>query len=125
MLTVYYDGKCGLCRREIEYYKRVAPPDRFLWHDIANDPASLADLDVSQADALRRLHARDTAGTVYVGVTAFIAIWQCLNYWRYLALIFKIPLLKALASFVYDRFADYRFSRLTHCQLASRTAKGT
>lgn len=123
MLTVYYDGKCGLCRREIEYYKRVAPPGGFLWQDIANDPASLTDLDVSQADALRRLHARDAAGTVYVGVAAFIAIWQGLNYWKYLALIFKLPLLKAIASVVYDRFADYRFSRLTHCQLASRTAK--
>ena len=123
MLTVYYDGKCGLCRREIEYYKRVAPPGRFLWLDIANDPTSLAVLDVSQADALRRLHARDAAGTVYVGVAAFIAIWQGLNYWKYLALIFKLPLLKAIASVVYDRFADYRFSRLTHCQLASKTAK--
>ena len=123
MLTVYYDGKCGLCRREIEYYKRVAPPGGFLWQDIANDPASLTDLDVSQADALRRLHARDAAGTVYVGVAAFIAIWQGLNYWKYLALIFKLPLLKAIASVVYDRFADYRFSRLTHCQLASKTAK--
>ena len=123
MLTVYYDGKCGLCRREIEYYKRVAPPGGFLWQDIANDPASLTDLDVSQADALRRLHARDAAGTVYVGVAAFIAIWQGLNYWKYLALIFKLPLLEAIASVVYDRFADYRFSRLTHCQLASRTAK--
>ena len=123
MLTVYYDGKCGLCRREIEYYKRVAPPGGFLWQDIANDPTSLTDLNVSQADALRRLHARDAAGTVYVGVAAFIAIWQGLNYWKYLALIFKLPLLKAIASVVYDRFADYRFSRLTHCQLASRTAK--
>jgi predicted DCC family thiol-disulfide oxidoreductase YuxK len=24
MITVFYDGKCGLCRREIEYYKRIA-----------------------------------------------------------------------------------------------------
>ena len=123
MLTVYYDGKCGLCRREIEYYKRIAPRDIFLWQDIANDPAGLADLDVSQEEALRRLHARDAAGNVYVGVAAFIAIWQGLNYWRYLALICKMPLLNALVSFVYNRFADYRFSRLAHCQLASRTAK--
>ena len=123
MLTVYYDGKCGLCRREIEYYKRVAPADRFLWLDIATDPASLADLDISQADALRRLHARDASGVVYVGVAAFIAIWQGLNYWRYLAMIVNLPFLKPLAAFTYDRFADYRFSRLTHCQLAARTAK--
>ena len=123
MLTVYYDGKCGLCRREIEYYKRVAPADRFLWLDIATDPASLADLDISQADALRRLHARDASGVVYVGVAAFIAIWQGLNYWRYLAMIVNLPFLKPLAAFTYDRFANYRFSRLTHCQLAARTAK--
>jgi predicted DCC family thiol-disulfide oxidoreductase YuxK len=123
MLTVYYDGKCGLCRREIEYYKRVAPADRFVWLDIANDPAGLADLDISQADALRRLHARDASGTIYVGVAAFVAIWQGLDYWRYLALIMKLPFLQPLAALAYDRFADYRFSRLTHCQIALKSAK--
>ena len=123
MLTVYYDGKCGLCRREIEYYKRVAPADQFVWLDIASDPAVLADLDISQADALRRLHARDSFGNIYVGVAAFIAIWRGLNYWRYLAMIIDLPLLQPVAAFAYDRFADYRFSRLTHCQIATRTAK--
>ena len=123
MLTVYYDGKCGLCRREIEYYKRVAPADQFVWLDIASDPAGLADLDISQADALRRLHARDSFGNIYVGVVAFIAIWHGLNYWRYLAMIINLPLLRQVAAFVYDRFADYRFSRLTHCQIAARNAK--
>ena len=123
MLTVYYDGKCGLCRREIEYYKRVSPADRFVWLDIATDPAGLADLDISQAEALRRLHARDASGAVHVGVAAFIAIWQRLNYWRYLAMIVDLPILKPLVAFAYDRFADYRFSRLTHCQIAARTAR--
>ena len=72
MLTVYYDGKCGLCRREIEYYKRVAPADRFVWLDIATDPAGLADLDISQADALRRLHARDASGK-------YMLVWPLLS----------------------------------------------
>ena len=123
MLTVYYDGKCGLCRRDIEYYKRVAPANRFVWLDIATDPAGLADLNIQQADALRRLHARDSSGTIFVGVAAFIAIWQNLNYWRYLAMIINLPFLQPVAAFAYDRFADYRFSRLTHCQIAARTAK--
>ena len=123
MLTVYYDGKCGLCRREIEYYKRVAPANRFVWLDIATDPAGLADLNIQQADALRRLHARDSSGNIFVGVAAFTAIWQNLNYWRYLAMIINLPFLQPVAAFAYDRFADYRFSRLTHCQIAARTAK--
>ena len=101
----------------------MAPAGRFDWLDIATDPAGLIDLDISQADALRRLHARDSFGNIYVGVAAFIAIWHGLNYWRYLAMIINLPLLRQLAAFAYDRFADYRFSRLTHCQIAARTAK--
>ena len=46
-----------------------------------------------------------------------------LNYWRYLAMIVDLPILKPLVAFAYNRFADYRFSRLTHCQIAARTAK--
>ena len=75
MLTVYYDGKCGLCRREIEYYKRVAPADRFVWQDIATDPAALADLDISQADALRRLHARDAVWYQYMLVWPLLSLF--------------------------------------------------
>ena len=118
MLTVYYDGKCGLCRREIEYYKNIAPADSFVWLDIANDPTSLAALRISQADALRRLHARDASGVMHVGAAAFVAIWQRLAYWRYLALLMKLPLVLPLASIIYNRFADHRFARLSHCQLA-------
>ena len=118
MLTVYYDGKCGLCRREIEYYKNIAPADSFVWLDIANNPTSLAELRLSQADALRRLHASDASGVIYVGVAAFVAIWQRLAYWRYLSLLMKMPLVLPLASIIYNRFADFRFSRLSHCQLA-------
>jgi predicted DCC family thiol-disulfide oxidoreductase YuxK len=118
MLTVYYDGKCGLCRREIEYYKNIAPADSFVWLDIANDPTSLAEFHLSQADALRRLHAHDASGVMHVGVAAFVAIWQRLAYWRYLALLMKLPLVLPLATIIYNRFADHRFARLSHCQLA-------
>ncbi|MDG1286309.1 MAG: DCC1-like thiol-disulfide oxidoreductase family protein [Rickettsiales bacterium] len=34
MLTVYYDGKCGLCNKEIRYYQRIAPVGVFLWVDV-------------------------------------------------------------------------------------------
>lgn len=123
MLTVFYDGKCGVCRKEIDYYKSIAPAARFCWIDIATDPQPLAALNVTQVDALRRLHARDDAGQIYVGVAAFVAIWRGLPAWRYLALLMKLPFVVPVASLAYNKFADYRFARLAHCQIAKTTTK--
>ena len=87
MLTVFYDGKCGLCSREINYYKRITPRNAFLWCDIANDPTKLSEIGISQSEALRRLHVLDSFGSLHVGVLGFIAIWQNLRYWRFLAMV--------------------------------------
>ena len=38
MITVFYDGKCNLCSKEIKYYKSIADENVFNWFDIANDP---------------------------------------------------------------------------------------
>ena len=35
----FFDGKCGLCSKEISYYQGIAPVGIFVWKDIANDPA--------------------------------------------------------------------------------------
>ena len=31
---VLYDGKCGLCNKEILYYQTIAPKGKFEWVDI-------------------------------------------------------------------------------------------
>ncbi|MDV2858555.1 DCC1-like thiol-disulfide oxidoreductase family protein [Oceanimonas sp. CAM02] len=31
MLTVFYDGRCGLCDREIAFYRRRAKPGSVRW----------------------------------------------------------------------------------------------
>ena len=87
MITIFYDGKCGLCSREINYYKKIAQVDKFQWLDIATDPAPLKPLKISQADGLRRLHGLDTAGRLHIGVDAFLLIWRELPYWRLLSMI--------------------------------------
>ena len=41
MIKVLYDGKCGLCNKEISYYKKIANNKKFKWLDIANNPKDL------------------------------------------------------------------------------------
>ncbi|MGB1237604.1 MAG: DCC1-like thiol-disulfide oxidoreductase family protein [Pseudomonadales bacterium] len=51
-------------------------------------------LGVSRQQALQKLHALNDAGQLQIGVDAFILIWQQLPYWRALARVLQLPLLK-------------------------------
>ena len=120
MIEVFFDGKCGLCSKEIAYYQSIAPSGIFAWMDIATDSSPLVAYQISQADALRRLHVRDDAGEWHIGAAAFLVIWQQLRYWRFLAILVGLPMIRQIAAMVYNRFADYRFAKLAHCQIAQK-----
>ena len=115
MIKVLYDGKCGLCNKEITYYKKIANSKRFRWLDIANNPKDLKEFNIKQSDALLYLHAFDSKNQKYIGVDAFILIWKNLTYWRFLAFIVSFPIIKSLLSLIYKKFAHYRFNKLAHC----------
>ena len=122
MNTIFFDGKCGLCSREIKYYKKIAQENKFRWLDIASDPAPLKPFKISQADGLRRLHGLDAEGRLHIGVDAFLLIWRELPYWRGLGIFVGLPGIRHFAQLAYNRFADYRFARLAHCQIAVNDA---
>ena len=118
MIRVFYDGKCGLCRREIEHYKRIAPEGVFDWVDITVDASSLERLGVAYADGLKLLHAQDVQGNLHVGVDAFILIWRQIPRWRVLASLVGAGFIRPVAGMAYRAFATWRFNRLSHCQIA-------
>ncbi len=120
LTKVFYDGKCGLCSKEINYYKKVAPKNIFEWYDIATKPADLKLIKVSQYDALMYLHAIDQNANVKIGVDAFILIWSKLRFWNILSLFVSLPVIYSIAKITYKIFAGYRFKKLTHCQVASQ-----
>jgi len=120
-ITVFYDGKCGLCRSEIEHYKRIAPEGIFIWQDITIDAALLEKLGISYVDGLKLLHAQDKNGKIHIGVEAFILIWLQIPRWRILAAFVNLPLIRPLANLAYNLFANWRFKRLSHCQTAMQS----
>jgi predicted DCC family thiol-disulfide oxidoreductase YuxK len=121
MIKVFYDGKCGLCRREIEHYKRIAPVGVFDWVDITVDASSLEKLGVAYADGLKLLHAQDVQGNLHVGVDAFILIWGQIPRWRVLASLVGAGFIRPVAGIAYRAFATWRFNRLAHCQLVVKS----
>lgn len=119
MITVFYDGKCGLCSKEIGHYMTISPPKTFIWRDIANEPQHLKKISVSQRDALKRLHVTDNNGNMHVGIDAFIAIWRNLPRWRLLAFVCGISGIRFILGKLYNVFADWKFARSTHCKMST------
>lgn len=89
--TVYYDGGCPMCRREIGFYQRQLGAERLRWVNLMDgDPAGLgADLD--QAEALARFHVRRADGRLASGALAFALLWQQLPRLRWAGRIAALP----------------------------------
>ena len=117
MITVFYDGKCGLCAKEINHYKKIAPKHLFYWVDINDNPRVLKKYNISQEMALKRLHALDNNGILHIGVDSFILIWKEIKYFKILAYCVSLPLIKPVMQYLYGKFADIRFKKLDHCQI--------
>ena len=105
-LTVFYDGLCPLCAREIAYYRRRAPADAVRFADIA-----AADFDAARhgLDPVRVhvMHAR-RGETLYTGVEAFIALWDALPGFRHWAWLARQPGVHGLLRAGYRAFAAAR-----------------
>lgn len=80
-ITVYYDGLCPVCSREVAVYRRLDRPGHIRWQDLATRSDDLLDLDA----AYRLLHVRDTDGVLHVGFAAHLLMWQRLPGFRLLA----------------------------------------
>lgn len=123
-ITVFFDGQCGLCLKEINYYKKIQPANLFRWVDLNDNPEILAAENISLVTALMHLHAKDEKGQLHVGLNAFIVIWRGLGgFWSVLASVVSFPGIKHAGAWLYHHFANWRFNRLSHCQLAAKQAQ--
>ncbi|MEP2439153.1 MAG: DUF393 domain-containing protein [Roseibium sp.] len=125
MLTVYYDGKCGLCAREIAFFQKRKASAPIRWNDVARAPETLAGSGLSEAEALMFMRVADNKGQIHSGIDAFIVLWGQFSGWRLLARLLRIPLLYALPSRLYRVFAKLRFNAYPHCRLAAEQAGTT
>lgn len=109
-LTVYYDGACHLCSREIEHYRKLDPAHRLRFVDIS-DLRFSAEAEGLDARAIRKeMHVRLPSGELAVGVPAFIAIWEALpgRGFELLAKAARLPLVNPLLRGGYQIFAAIR-----------------
>jgi predicted DCC family thiol-disulfide oxidoreductase YuxK len=75
-LTVYFDGQCPVCSREIAMYRRQVGAGAIAWVDATTCPVGLLGGDLSRQGALVRLHVRTADGELASGARAFTMLWR-------------------------------------------------
>ena|SRR5690348_703125 len=113
-LTVWYNTKCPVCDAGIEWEKRslarAARTGAIEFRDINREPDALARFGASLDDVRRRLHAVDAAGRLHVGADCAIEIWRRTPGYAWLGRVLGLPVIRPVARFAYDRFADWLFA---------------
>ena len=117
MIKILFDNHCSLCRREINYYKSIAPKGKFLWCDLHRNSSLLCKYKISQNEALLSLHAIDENKKLHKGIDAFCVIWNEIQGWRLISLIVKAPIIYSLSKKLYAHFTIWRVNKLNYCEL--------
>jgi 3-demethoxyubiquinol 3-hydroxylase len=107
-LTVYYDGACPVCSREIAMYRQQPGGESCAWVDASRCSPSELGPDLDPPRALARMHVRQADGRLVSGAAAFIAMWQVFPATRWLGRIAAVPPLPWVLELGYRLFLRVR-----------------
>ncbi|PAX07685.1 thiol-disulfide oxidoreductase DCC family protein [Sphingomonas lenta] len=102
-VTVWYDGACPLCTREIALMRRLDRRGRIGFIDLSDGAAC----PIDRAAMLERLHARE-GDRMLSGAAAFAAMWRAIPLLRPLGLLARNPRALRVLDRAYLRFLRVR-----------------
>ncbi|MFT6327010.1 MAG: putative DCC family thiol-disulfide oxidoreductase YuxK [Crocinitomicaceae bacterium] len=109
--TIFYDGSCGLCKREIAHYQKLDKLGLIEWINIISAQDELKDNGIRFVDAMAIIHGLNERGEVVRGVDNFMMIWRKLPQYSWLARVISGLRLQPIIQWCYLHFANWRFKR--------------
>ena len=108
LITLYYDGGCPVCTREIGFYHKRRGSECIRWVNLALCEDDELGSGLSRKAAYARLHARLPDGQLVSGAAAFAALWQALPAFRLAGRISALPGVIHLLEWGYRGFLSVR-----------------
>lgn len=103
-LTVWFDGSCPLCTREIALMRRLDRAKQIEFIDVMDESATCP---LDPAVLLARFHARED-GVLLSGAAAFAAMWRAIPLLRPLGLLARSSAVLRVLEWAYLRFLKLR-----------------
>ena len=108
VLTVYFDGACPVCSREIAQYRRQPGAEACAWVDASDCAEPMLGPDLPRNAALARFHVRRADGTLVDGMRGFAELWSVLPRTAWLGRIATSGPMPALLDVAYAVFLRLR-----------------
>ncbi|TRW48828.1 DUF393 domain-containing protein [Aliidiomarina halalkaliphila] len=108
-LTIFYDGQCPLCVREMKHLKRLDKHQQIAFEDILEDDFSARYPQVSVAKANTILHGLTSRGEMLYGLDVTHAAWSLAGR-GWLTAPLRWPFIGWVADRAYLYFARNRYS---------------
>ncbi|MGM0535967.1 MAG: thiol-disulfide oxidoreductase DCC family protein [Pseudomonadota bacterium] len=105
--TLYHDGHCPLCQREVAWLSRHPRRSHVRLVDIQSADFDATSLGTSFEAMMGRLHVRDAVGRWYIGMDASRALYAVLGY-RRLVWLSTLPGIAGMMDAGYRGFARRR-----------------
>ena len=106
--TLYYDGACPLCSREMDTLRRCTSGGLSLV-DIHDLPV-LNHTNIDKHALLQTLHIQTADGEWVTGISANVLAWQYTKYGVFFRWL-EWPFIKSVARFVYAYWAKVRYQK--------------
>lgn len=107
-LTLYYDGLCQLCSREVAFFRRRTKDDPTIHYvDIADPAFDAKGHGLDPVAIHRQMHVK-VGDELRIGVPAFLAFWERVRGFGWLARIGRWPGVYQLLWVMYQGFARVR-----------------
>ena len=113
---LYYNSACPVCRTGVEQQRarmdEALPEgsDMIQWCDIAATPEAAREIGRSVDQVRHSLHLVDESGKLLIGADVAIAVWKMTPGRRWLGWLVGLPVIRQIARWGYDRFADGLFA---------------
>ena len=107
-IKVFYDGKCNICKKEIDFYSKIDKDKNFDWVNIHKNNKVINDTGLSKKELLSVLHIQTRNGSIIKGVDAFGVMWSKFKYLKLLSFAIKFKPVNIFANFLYKLWLKNR-----------------
>lgn len=104
-VTVWFDGACPLCTREIALFRRLDRKGAIEFVDVASPGAACP---LNRQALLERFHAREKDQPIVSGAAAFAAMWRVIPILSPFGQIARAPWILPALEWIYCRFLEVR-----------------